>query len=668
MTLAIAWPLGVGLGGDWSPLWLSLRSAGLAVVVVAPLGVTTAHWVRQWRGRRRTLADLVLLSPLVLPPTVVGFLLLQLLGRYGPLGSVLHRCGIEIVFSWPATVIGAAVAAFPLMYRSALAALEQIDPSLPQVARSLGASEWRVLRRITLPLALPGLVAGISLSFARALGEFGTTLMLAGNIPGRTQTMPLAIFAAVDADRTDLAWFWTCLVLGLNGLSLLLMQRLELQAWPHRSRRSTYRTNSLARSCDVMGIGSPCLPTEARHRSSPGPPPVPFRLELDIHRRLGEFELDLHLASGCRRIGILGASGAGKSQMLRALAGLERPDGGRIALNGRLLFDRQQGIDVPLRQRRLGLVFQNYALFPHLTVAQNVGFGLNHLAAGERRLRVLGQLQRVGLLELADGYPAELSGGQQQRVALSRALAIEPDLLLLDEPFAAQDTYLRRQLQQQLADLLQDCQVPALLVTHDLEEAYRLCDDLVVIDQGRLLAHGPKQEVFDHPRQLVVARLSGCKNFSRVHPLPAGRLWASDWQLELNLDRPAPPGTSHVGVRANHLGLVPGDPLDPHGPNQWPVMLIQSSEGPFQISAYVALLDPSIRPRELIQVEVQREVWQRLSDCPQPWLLTMPPERLMLLREAGCGASEHQQDRDRRDQASLATGTGWLAGSGSGVS
>ena len=314
IQLSGVWAWGVPRGGDWSPLWLSLRSAGLALVLVVPLGIACAHQVRQWQGRRRTIADLLLLSPLVLPPTVLGFLLLQLLGRYGPLGALLHRCGIEVVFSWPATVISAAVVAFPLMYRSALAALEQIDPALPQVARSLGATELRVLRRITLPLALPGLVAGISLSFARALGEFGTTLMLAGNIPGRTQTMPLALFAAVDADRTDLAWFWTCWVLALNGLSLLLMQRLELQNWPHRHprgrihgrrhRRSRRRSHSAWHAADLPLPGV-----------SPAPHHQPFRLELDIHRRLGEFDLDLRLASGCRRIAILGASGAGKSQL-----------------------------------------------------------------------------------------------------------------------------------------------------------------------------------------------------------------------------------------------------------------------------------------------------------------------------------------------------------------
>ena len=639
-ALAAASAAGMIPGGDLSPLLLSLRSAGLAVACVAPLGLLCAHRVRHWRGQRRTLADLLLLSPLVLPPTVVGFLLLQLLGRYGPIGSVLQRFGIEIVFTWQATVIASAVVAFPLMYRSALAALEQIDPSLPQVARSLGATELRVLSRITLPLALPGLVAGLSLSFARALGEFGTTLMLAGNIPGRTQTLPLAIFAAVDAGATAQAWFWTVLVLALNGASLLLLQRVEGGNRRRRRRPSASLEPPPGAAADPGETGAPGFLDPAPPLAGRQHRDTPFRLVLAVGRRLGDFELDLGFASSCRRLGILGASGAGKSQLLRTLAGLERPERGRIELNGRVLFDHRLGIDVPLRQRRVGLVFQNYALFPHLTVAQNVGFGLSHLPSAERRQRVAAQLRRVGLLAMAPRYPAELSGGQQQRIALARALAIEPDVLLLDEPFSAQDTYLRRQLQQQLADLLHDCRVPALLVTHDLEEAYRLSEDLLVIDRGRILAHGPRHEVFDHPEELVVARLSGCKNFSRVRVLSGNRLWAIDWQLELTLDPsagdPLPEAdVSHVGVRANHLRLSPADGRSPDGANRWPVRLIESSEGPFQVSAYVALADPPGQPRELIQVEVPRVQWQQLSDHPQPWMLTLPPGRLMLLRHGG---------------------------------
>ena len=637
------WPGGMALPADLSPLWLSLRSASLAVIFVAPLGLWCAQRVRQWHGKRRTMADLLLLSPLVLPPTVVGFILLQLLGRYGPIGSVLNRVGVDIIFSWQATVLSAAVVAFPLMYRSALAALEQIDPSLPQVARSLGATEGRIMRQITLPLAMPGLVAGVSLSFARALGEFGTSLMLAGNIPGRTQTLPLAIFAAVDAGETVQAWLWTGIVLGLNAISLILMQWLEGQSWQprHSSRPSASRLSASRPSAQPSLTPSTGTSSAGAHPSRQRRDQT-FCLDIAVKRKLGEFELNLSFVNCSRQLGILGASGAGKSQLLRTLAGLERPTAGHIKLNGRVLFDRQRGIDVPLRKRRLGLVFQNYALFPHLTVAQNVAFGLGNMPTPERWQRVWVQLTRVGLLPMAHRYPTELSGGQQQRVALARALAIEPDMLLLDEPFSAQDTYLRRQLQQQLADLLEDCQVPALLVTHDLEEAYRLSENLLVIDQGKLLAHGSKHEVFDHPEELVVARLSGCKNLSRVHRLSNIRLWAIDWQLELNLNQPVPEDITHIGMRANHLHLAPDDGQGPKSSNQWRVELIKCSEGPFQVSAYVAAAEHPGRAQTMIQVEVQRADWQWLSAHPQPWILTMASERLLLLRHSATNPDESQ--------------------------
>jgi len=632
-----------GANPELSPLWLSLRSASLAVLLVAPLGFACATGLRQLRGWQRGLAELAVLSPLVLPPTVVGFILLQLLGRYGPMGGLLGHVGFEIVFSWQATVLSSAVAAFPLMVRSALASLEQIDGALPQVARSLGASEGRILRQIVLPLAMPGLVAGVSLSFARALGEFGTTLMLAGNIPGQTQTLPLAIFAAVDAGETGLAWFWTLLVLLLNGCCLLVMQLFETRA----NRRPPGRNQlwgvgrRLGRVAWTLRRRARPLASQDTSSMNQGGPASPFFLKVDLNHQLGPFALQLAFNSSSRRLGILGASGAGKSQLLRCLAGLETPQWGRIELNGRVLFDSESKINVPLQRRRIGLVVQHYALFPHLNVAENVGFSLSRLPPKQRQERVRHQLERVGLRELGHRYPSQLSGGQQQRIALARALASEPDLLLLDEPFSAQDTYLRRHLQQQLADLLQDCQVPALLVTHDLEEAYRLSDDLLVINQGKLLAHGPKHEVFDQPQDLVVAQLSGCKNFSRVRPLSPTTLWAMDWQLEIHQPEGVDAEISHVGIRANHLKLVAIDQIQqPLTSNQWLCQLIKASEGPFQVSAYVVPNDSPGPNQQPIQVEVRRTEWQQLCDRRQPWVLQLPVKQLMLLH---CSAGNAQQ-------------------------
>jgi molybdate transport system permease protein len=208
---------------DWSPLWISLATSAVATVLTLLIGLAAAAWRERRSGLNAALVDGIFLLPLVLPPTVVGFFLLLLFGRNGPLGRLLLAFGATIVFSWPATVMAATVVAFPLMYLTARAALEQVDPHLIQAARTLGASEWRVFREIALPLAWPGILAGIILSFARALGEFGATLMIAGNIPGKTETIPIAIYFAVEADDIDRALAWC----GVDvGISLVLLAGL----------------------------------------------------------------------------------------------------------------------------------------------------------------------------------------------------------------------------------------------------------------------------------------------------------------------------------------------------------------------------------------------------------------------------------------------------------
>jgi len=193
---------------DWSPVWISLKTSVVATLITLVGGLAAAAWRERYRGRATALIDGACLLPLVLPPTVVGFFLLLLFGRNGPVGELLLRLGTTVIFSWPATVIAAAVVSFPLMYLTARAALEQVDSRFLEAARTLGASEWRLFHRIALPLAWPGILAGAILSFARALGEFGATLMLAGNIPGRTATIPIAIYFAVEADdmRSAVAW------------------------------------------------------------------------------------------------------------------------------------------------------------------------------------------------------------------------------------------------------------------------------------------------------------------------------------------------------------------------------------------------------------------------------------------------------------------------------
>ena len=222
---------------DWSPIWISLATSIFATLLVFAIALPLAAWRERQNRPAMAVVDSLVLLPLVLPPTVVGFFLLLIFGRNGPIGQLLLSLGTSIVFTWSATVIAAAVVAFPLMYLTARAALEQVDERLLQAARTLGASEWRVFREIMLPLAWPGVLAGTILSFARALGEFGATLMLAGNIPGKTATIPIAIYFAVEANDLDAAYVW-CAIDVLISLSLLA----GLYYWTHNRIRGLTRT------------------------------------------------------------------------------------------------------------------------------------------------------------------------------------------------------------------------------------------------------------------------------------------------------------------------------------------------------------------------------------------------------------------------------------------
>lgn len=219
------------MGITAAPIWISIKTSLTATAITFLLGLTAAHWRMHSPGKKGQLMDSLFVVPLVLPPTVVGYLLLLLLGRTDPLGRVLEGWGFDILFSWPATVIAASVVAFPLMYLAARGAMEQVNTSFLQAARTLGASEWVVFWRVMLPLAWPGVLAGVVLAFARALGEFGATLMIAGNIPGRTQTLPLAIFFAAEAGDMRQALAWVLITLGIAAVAITL-----LDVWGRQQR------------------------------------------------------------------------------------------------------------------------------------------------------------------------------------------------------------------------------------------------------------------------------------------------------------------------------------------------------------------------------------------------------------------------------------------------
>jgi molybdate transport system ATP-binding protein len=235
-------------------------------------------------------------------------------------------------------------------------------------------------------------------------------------------------------------------------------------------------------------------------------------LTLEVRKTLPGFTLDVSWAAGDEVVTLFGPSGAGKTLTLQCLAGLMRPDSGRIVVNGTVFFDGGRGVDIPTQERRLGYVFQGYALFPHLSVRDNVAYGLRRLSASTRRQRTQEVLERLGLADLASRRPRELSGGQQQRVALGRALAPDPALLLLDEPLSALDLPLRQALRDDLRAVLAEWRTAAVLVTHDFTEAYRLGDRIVVYEDGRVIQAAPRAELLWQPASENVARIVGIRN------------------------------------------------------------------------------------------------------------------------------------------------------------
>jgi molybdate transport system permease protein len=297
-----------------------------------------------------------------------------------------------------------------------------------------------------------------------------------------------------------------------------------------------------------------------------------------------------------------------------------------------VLFDSERGINMPARERRIGLLFQNYALFPHLTVAENIAFGLHRVPRPERTRRVAVQLAATHLNNLASRYPASLSGGEQQRVALARALAVEPAALLLDEPFSALDTHLRSALERQLRETLETYRGSTLFVSHNLEEAYRVCEELVVLARGGVAARGPKEEIFRQPPTLEVARLTGCKNFSCARRVAYGLIEALDWGCKLRVTQQFAKLPAHVAIRAHHIRVRAQDASPENHNNLFPCWLAAITETPFRVTLDLRIGGPPANPADFhIQAEVFKQEWEAFRNLAQPWQVELAPDRLFLL-------------------------------------
>lgn len=256
-------------------------------------------------------------------------------------------------------------------------------------------------------------------------------------------------------------------------------------------------------------------------------------LYIDIEKKLENCNLKVNLNQTNKILGLLGESGCGKSITLKCIAGLETPDKGIIKLNNKILFDSKNNINLKPQDRNIGFVFQNYALFPHMTVSENIKIGLDHIDKNKQNKICENYINKFNLNKIKNSYPNQLSGGQQQRVAIARALAKKPDILLLDEPFSALDYHLRDTMEENLRNILKEYKGDAVFVTHNIDEAYRVCEDIAIYDSGIAIKKRNKTDLFNNPKTLKEAKLTGFKNISRCRIINNELVYAIDWDLNV---------------------------------------------------------------------------------------------------------------------------------------
>lgn len=340
-----------------------------------------------------------------------------------------------------------------------------------------------------------------------------------------------------------------------------------------------------------------------------------MRLNMDIVKKAGAFTLRARLASEASVLSLLGPSGAGKSMTLRCLAGIDTPDDGYIELDGRVLFDRKKGVDLPPQKRRVGYLFQNNALFPHMTVLQNIMAG----QAAPDRARALRLAQAMQVADCADKKPDALSGGQAQRAALARILASRAEVLLLDEPFSALDSHLRFQMERHIAQTLRDFGKSAVMVSHQREEAFRMAEDLAILHEGRVLQAGPKQRVLAAPACAEAGRLLGMENVANYVCAAEGRLFVPDWGISFAVPH-APGGAGQLGFFARDVKVL--SERQGEKENVFSCTVQAAYRNPF--STLLALGDG------------RQPLWAQTESDPAPLptaRICVPPEKITLWKE-----------------------------------
>jgi molybdate transport system permease protein len=476
-------------GVDWattlSAVAVSAGSASVASLIILLGGVPLGYLLARSRSRKSALLGFVVQLPLALPPLTSGVLLLFLLGPYSWVGQLTNGA---LTDSFAGIVLAETFVAAPFLIIAARSAFASIDPMYEDVAATLGHRAGSRFFRVTLPVAWPAISAGLALAWLRAFGEFGATVMVAYH----PYSLPVYTYVVFGGQ-------------GLPAMMPLLLPTLAIAVIC--AALSLYSRNGRAFISNQVDAEDPFDETHVK----PATDTDDRRLAIDLKTRLGNFDLAIRWAPLTRRLAIIGTSGSGKSLALRLIAGLETGERASVSLGA----DRLDTL--PPEERRIGYMPQDYGLFPHMSVAQQLAFPVHADTASARQW-----VDQLGLTTLVRRLPRELSFGQRQRVALARALTQHSQLLLFDEPFAALDTPRRRLLQQSLRALQREISAVTIIVTHDPDEAALLADEVMVIEQGRVLQAGPIMTVFEHPVSMRVAQLLG------LHNVGQGRVSESD--------------------------------------------------------------------------------------------------------------------------------------------
>lgn len=345
-------------------------------------------------------------------------------------------------------------------------------------------------------------------------------------------------------------------------------------------------------------------------------------LSVKIEKKIGSFLLKVQFEAENETIALLGASGCGKSMTLKCIAGIETPDRGRIVVDDRVLFDSEKKIDLSVQERHVGLMFQNYALFPDMTVLQNITAGAKREKDRKKREEMIRQVMSdFDLVKLGDHYPHQLSGGQQQRTALARMLVSDPQILLLDEPFSALDSHLRFRLEQRVREVIRAFGKTVVLVSHDRDEVYRMSDRIAVMDGGRIEVCGTKKEVFSSPKTKNGAILTGCKNLSFAEIVDDERVFAKDWGIVLNV--------GHTDRSFRYVGIRMHDITTAETENAVRCQVTEVIENPFSVTVMFRPLH--VKNASPIGWETDPETWRKV--CSEELTLGMPVRSILLLED-----------------------------------